>query len=115
VTPPGYAPVGAIAGSAVAVVLHVQPRATAGLDDARGRDEADDALPVSAPWLEQLEHAVVVRALSGERVTDVVCEMEVADAHGVGIAEGTDARLRDGPGADAAQAPQRGIQTPGTR
>ena len=63
----------------------------------------------AAVWLEQLEHARVVGArLARERPGDRVRDVEVADAHGVGVAEGAANDLRGGPGTDAGKRPQPG-------
>ena len=58
------------------------------LAHATGREESDDALPLPAPRFEERQHPVVVSARSGEGVADLVGEVEVAHAHGVGVAEG---------------------------
>ena len=73
--------------SARAVILGVKPWRSARLDDAARCDEADHALTVPPPRLEQLEHAVVIGSRARQGVADVVGEMVVADAHGVGVAE----------------------------
>ena len=72
-------------------------------------DEPDRPLPVPPPRLEQLDHAVVVDAITGEREPDLVGEVVVAHAHGVGIAERPDARLGARPRPDAGQAREHGV------
>jgi hypothetical protein len=44
------------------MVFFVQSRRTPGFARARGENQPDHPLPVPAPRLEQLEHAVVVHA-----------------------------------------------------
>ena len=79
--------------SAGPVILRVQSRPSARLADAAGLDEPDDALALAAPRSEELQHPVVVDALPGERVADLVREVVVADAHCIGVAEGADPGL----------------------
>ena len=90
--------------SAVAVVLGVKPRPAPGLVRAAQPDQPDDPLTLTRPRCEQLEHPVVVRSGAGEREADLVREVVVADADGIGVAECADPGLGGGPQPDAAEA-----------
>jgi hypothetical protein len=84
-----------------AVVLHGHPRAEPGLPEAARLDEAHHPLTVAAPRLQQLEHAVVVDRVTGERPSHGVVHVEVADAHGVRVAVRALRGLGRRPDADA--------------
>ena len=69
------------------MILGVQSRRAARLADAARFDQPNDALTLSRPRGEELQHRVVVDTCSGEGVPDRVGEVEVADADGIGVAE----------------------------
>src|SRR5262245_38144508 len=88
--------------SSVPVVLDRGPRsAPGGTRAAAELEQADHAVAVAAPGLEQLEHLGVVDPPAHERPSDGLREVEVADRDGVGVAERALRDLRRGPHADA--------------
>src|SRR5690606_22167244 len=80
-----------------------------GIADAGGEDQADDALTVPGPGGQQLQHPVVVGAVPGQRVADLVREVEVTDTDGIRVAQGADARRGRGPGPPAGQAGEHAV------
>ena len=84
-----------------------QARAISWRDDPSDLQQPLDSATLPAVRLEQLEHARVVGPrLAGERPGDGVRDVEVADAHRVGVAEGAAHDLRGGPGTDAGKRSQ---------
>src|SRR5688572_24260176 len=72
-------------------------------------EEAYDPGPLAAPGLQQLEHPLVGPSrLPGEGPRDVVLEVEVADADGVGIAERDVGDLGRRPRSDAGKGLEAG-------
>ena len=66
--------------------------------------------PLTSIGFEELEHPGVVAArLTRQRVGDQVRQVEVADAHGIGVAERPDADLGRGPRPDPGHGRQPGI------
>lgn len=82
-----------------AVILDRDPRA-ATHPPRRPREQQvhRDPVPVPTVGLEQGKHPVVVDALAREREPDLAGEVEVADGHGVGVAERPLRGLGGGPG-----------------
>ena len=90
--------------SAGAVILGMQPGSAPRLPRAARADQADDPLTVTRPRRQELQHPVVVDAASREREAHLMREVEVADAHGIGVAERADPRLGARPRPHPAQA-----------
>ena len=73
-------------------------------------EEPDHARAVAPPRLQQLDHPLVRSAdLAGQAEGDEVREVEVADAHRVGIARGAEHHLGRGPRPDPGQRRQPGV------
>ena len=60
-----------------------------GFAHAGRREQTDDPLPVPSPRLEQVQHPLVIGAMSGEGEAHLVREVVVADADRIGVAERT--------------------------
>src|SRR4051794_14121192 len=92
--------------SAAAVVDDRHARPVPFIADSGCLDQAHDTLPVTAPWLEQLHHPVVVDALADQGPTHRLAGVEVADAHRIRIAVRALHRFGSGPDADSGNAAQ---------
>src|SRR6187402_2637248 len=81
------------AASAGSVILGMQPGSAPRLPRAARADQADDPLTVTRPRRQELQHPVIVDAAARKREAHLMREVEVADAHGIGVAERADPRL----------------------
>src|SRR5262245_57793533 len=79
-----------------------EARAEAWSRDTRELEQADRPRPLASIRLQQLQHPRVIAAgLARQRPADHVRQVEVADAHRVGVPERGAGRLRGGPRTDA--------------
>src|SRR4051794_34838794 len=78
------------AGPARAVILRVESRPAPGLLRAAAEDEPDGALALPFPRSEEFQHPLIVDAFARECEADLVRQVEVAGADGIGVAECAD-------------------------